>query len=222
MTTLAMRCASILFAVLMVMGLGVRVSAQEATPNSPDAELCDVEIRPIEELRAIIGEPAPEGAGEATSVVQATPEAFVLPEGTPADDATATAIVAAVEELTACYNAGNFLAGFSLLTDDFIRAQVPLSVFDEDFIAVMEGTPVALLEEEQTTILGVRETIVLADGRVAILFDYNSPTPQEEGINGVETDLFIFENVDGAWLLDESVENVEGTHGPDAVATPAA
>jgi len=204
------------------MGLGSRVSAQEATPNSPDPHLCDVEIRPIEELRAIIGEPAPEGAGEATSIVQATPVDFELPTGTPADEATSAAIVSVIHELTACHNAGNFLAGFSLLTDDFIRSQVPLSTFDADFIAVMEGTPVALLEAEQTTVIDVDSVTVLEDGRVAAVFHYNSPTPHEEGIDGVETDLFIFENVDGAWLLDEAVENIEGTHGPDSIATPMA
>ncbi len=222
MSRLSTLWGSFTIAAMLALGLGTVGAAQEATPHSPDPELCDVEIRPIEELRAIIGEPAPEGAGEATSIVEATPEAFTLPDGTPADEATSAAIVAAIHELTACYNAGNFLAGFSLLTDDFIRSQVPLSTFDEDFIAVMEGTPVALLEVEQTTVIDVDSILVLEDGRVAAVFHYNSPTPQEEGIDGVETDLFIFENVDGAWLLDESVENIEVTHGPDMMATPAA
>ena len=53
-----------------------------------------------------------------------------------------------------------------------------------------------------------------------MLFDYYSLLPQVEGINGVETDFFIFENVDGQWLLDESIENLEGTFGPESVATP--
>lgn len=209
--------------VLALLALGLRTaSAQDATPISPDPELCVVETRPVEEIMAIIGEPAPEGAGEAVSILQATPEAFALPTGTPADEATIAAIVAAVHQLTACYNAGDFLAGFSLLTDEFIQSQIPLSVFDADFIAVVEGTPVALVEDLQTTVLAVRNVIVLEDGRVAALYDYSSPTPQVEGIEGVETDLFIFENVDGAWLLDETVENVEGTHGPDTMTTPAA
>lgn len=209
--------------VLALLALGLRgASAQEATPNSPDPELCVVETRPVEEIMAVIGEPAPEGAGEATSAVQATPEAFALPVGTPADGATTAEIVAAVHHLTACYNAGDFLAGFSLLTDEFIQSQIPLSVFDADFIAVVEGTPVALVEDIQTTVLAVREVTVLDDGRVSALYDYNSPTPQVEGIDGVETDLFIFENVDGVWLLDETIENVEGTHGSGIMATPAA
>lgn len=209
--------------VLALLALGLRTaSAQDATPISPDAEDCTVETRSIEELRAIIGEPAAEGAGEATSAVQATPEGFSLPVGTPADEATTAEIVAAVHHLTACHNAGDFLAGFSLLTDEFIQSQIPLSVFDADFIAVMEGTPIALVEDVQTTILAVREVTVLDEGRVSALYDYNSPTPQVEGIDGVETDLFIFENVDGVWLLDETIENVEGTHGPGTMATPAA
>lgn len=53
------------------------------------------------------------------------------------------------------------------------------------------------------------------------LFDYHSPSPQPEGIDGVETDLFIFKNVDGQWLLDESIENLEGTYGPDWLTASA-
>jgi len=56
---------------------------------------------------------------------------------------------------------------------------------------------------------------------VTALFDYHSPSPQPEGIDGVETDLFIFKNVDGQWLLDESIENLEGTYGPDWLTASA-
>ena len=216
---------SLAVAALLSLVLATAALAQDATPStdmSPNPELCVVEPRPIEELQAIYGTPHPEGAGEAVSALEATPEAFALPIGTPADEATVAAITAAVEQLTACYNAGHFLAGLSLVTDEFLVIQVGLSLFDEDFVATMTASPVALAEEDQTVLLDVREVLVLEDGRVAALVDYMSPTPQPEGIDGLETDLFIFENVEGVWLLDESIQNVEGTHGPDMMATPAA
>lgn len=55
--------------------------------------------------------------------------------------------------------------------------------------------------------------IVLEDGRVAALLHITSPTLQEEGVNCLETDVYLFKNVDGKWLLDEAIANVEGTQG---------
>lgn len=214
----------------MILGLSLLFTlsavsvAQEATPagDSPDADECTFEARSIEDMRMLHGTPAPEGAGEATSAVEATPADFTLPAGEPADEQTVAEVTAAVRGLAACYNAGDYLAGFGGVTEEFIISQIGLSLFDEDFVAAMEAEPVPLDEEQQTVVLGIREVTVLEDGRVALLFDYSGPSPQLEGINGVETDLFIFENVDGQWLLDASVENLEGIHGPEGIATPAA
>lgn len=198
-------------------------AAQEATPAgvSPDAAECTFEPRSIEDMQALYGTPAPEGAGEATSAVQATPTDFTLPGGEPADDATVEEITAAIHGVVACYNAGDYLAGFGGVTDEFLVSQVGLSLFDEDFVAAMSAEQVPLDEDMQTVVLGVREVTVLEDGRVAVLFDDHSPSPQPEGIDGVETDLFIFKNVDGQWLLDESIENLEGTYGPDWLTASA-
>jgi hypothetical protein len=214
---------SFVLCLLFALTAGTAV-AQVATPvgHSPDPEECTLEPRTIEDMQALYGTPAPEGAGEATSMAQVAPADFTLPTGEPADEATVAEITDAIHVLSACYNAGDYLAGFGGVTDEFLVSQVGRSLFDEDFIASMEAEPVPLPEEQQTVVLDVREVIVLEDGRVAALFDYYGPSPQLEGINGVETDLFIFENVDGMWLLDESVEHLEGMHGPEWIATPAA
>jgi hypothetical protein len=225
MRGLAVRLLPLLFALVLSLVALNQGAAQDATPAdmSPDPEECTLEARGIEELQAIYGEPAPEGAGEATSAVEATPAAFVLPEGSPADDATTEAIVAAIRLNVACYNAGDYLASFSGVTDEFLVTQVGTSLFDEDFVAAMEASPVPLAEEQQTELLSVRTVVVLEDGRAAALVDYSGHFPTEsEGINGVETDLWIFENVEGVWLLDEVVANIEGTHGPEDMATPEA
>ena len=209
-------------AALLALTLGSSSLAQEATPtpHSPDPEECTLEPRTVEELQELHGTPAPEGAGEATSIVQATPEEFTWPRGEPADPETEAEIVEAVHQLTACHNAGHYLAGFGGVTDEFIISQVGHSLFDEDFVAAMSATPVPLAEEHQTIVIDVEEVRVLEDGRVGALYHYHGPTPQPEGIEGIESDLFIFENVDGQWLLDESIQNVEGTHGPEGIATP--
>lgn len=214
----------VVFALLSAVSMGSAITAQEATPagDSPDPEECVFEPRTVAEVQAIYGTPAPEGAGEATSAVEATPASFEMPEGEPADVETIAEITTVVRGVAACYNAGDYLAGFGGVTEDFLRTQVGLALFDEDFVSAMNAEPEPLPEEDQTVVLGVREVTVLEDGRVAALFDYIGPSPQLEGIDGVETDLFIFEEVDGQWLLDESIQNVEATHGPEGVATPDA
>lgn len=226
MRGLAIRLLPLLLSLVLSMLALNQGAAQDATPAdlSPNPEECTLEPRTIAELQAIYGTPAPEGSGEATSMVQAEPEAFVMPEGELADEATTAAIVEAIRVNVACYNAGDYLASFTGVTDEFLVTQVGTSLFDEDFVAAMEASPVELAEEHQTELLSVREVIVLEDGRVAALVDYAGHFPVDtEGINGIETDLWIFENVDGAWRLDEVTENLEGTeHGPDDLATPAA
>ncbi|MEA2595142.1 MAG: hypothetical protein QOF01_1611 [Thermomicrobiales bacterium] len=212
-----------LFATLTVARTAAAQDATPAVDMSPNADECTIEPRRLEELQALVGTPFPEGAGEATSFArQATQIANELPEGTAADEATVQAITAAVRRQMACFNAGNYLGGFAGTTDEFIISQVGFALFDEDLIAAMTGTPVPLPEEQQTTLIGVREVRALPDGRVAALVDYTSPIPPAEGINGVETDLWVFEQVEGEWLLDEVTDNLEGQHGPSGVATPTA
>jgi len=196
------------------------VSAQDATPTadlSPNPEECTVERRTVEELQAIYGDPAAEGAGEATSLaMNATPGVTELPVGTPADEATVEAVTTVIRQQFACFNAGDYLAGFTNVTDDFLISQVGLSLFDEDFVATLESEPTPLAEEDQTQLLDVRDVVVYEDGRVGALVDYRAGTGPEEGIEGFETDLWIFENVDGAWRLDEVFQNLEGLFGPES------
>jgi hypothetical protein len=106
------------------------------------------------------------------------------------------------------------------VTEEMIVSSVGESVYDEDLIAALEASPVALPEGEQVDLIGVRNVIVLEDGRVGALIDYEAHSGQTEGINGKETDFFIFKQVDGVWLLDDVYQNMEGLYGPDA--TPAA
>jgi hypothetical protein len=208
-------------AVLMICFSGTgAISAQESSPVpdlSPNPDECTREPRTVEELQAIYGEPVEEGAGEATSLaMHATPAIESLPVGTPADEATVEAVTLEIREQFACFNAGDHLRGFAGVTDEFLISQVGLALFDEDFVAMLESEPVALPEEEQTQFLDARDIVVYEDGRVGALVDYRSGTGPEEGIDGFETDLWIFENVDGAWLLDEVHQNLEGLFGPES------
>jgi hypothetical protein len=211
-----------LLAFLALSGRGA--VAQDATPVaaiSTSPEFCTLEPRTLEEVQEIAGEPAPEGEGERIALeIEATPQVDQLPEGEEADAETVAGIRETIIQLFACYNAGHYLAGFAGVTDHFLETQVGVALFDEDFVAAMTAEPVALPEDQHTQLLDIRRVVVMEDGRVAALVDYRSFTPQPEGIDGLETDLFIFLEVDGRWLLDESHENLERIFGPEGIATP--
>jgi hypothetical protein len=214
--------AAALTGFLVVGGLSA-ATAQDATPSaglSTDASLCTIEPTTVEALQAAYGTPAPAGAGEANSLAESgTPEVDVLPTGTPADEATVAEVTEAIQRQFACNNAGNLLASLAGISQHFISTELGNAVFDEDLVAALEASPVPVPADQQVQLLSIRDVTVYEDGRVGALIDYTIPN-NPEGINGLETDLFIFVNQDGVWLLDDSFENLEGTYGPDA--TPAA
>ena len=78
----------------------------------------------------------------------------------------------------------------------------------------------ALPEDQQTQLFDTREFTRYPDGRVGVLVYYKTPAPQQTGTDGPEIDLWIFEEVDGRWLLDESIDDLEDELGD--MATPAA
>lgn len=164
------------------------------------------ETRMIEVLQVICRSPALECSGEATSIVQVTAEAVTLPEGRIAEDAVIAEITTAVRGLAACNAAGDYLAGLGGTTDDFVVSQVGRALF----------------AEHHTMVLGVREVTVHDVGQLSAPIDYYSFTPQVEGIDVMGTHLYIFENVEGQWLLDESIENLECTLGLEDIAMTSA
>jgi hypothetical protein len=208
--------------------MGAIAVAQTASPtvDSPNPEECTTEPLAIEELLVVVGSPPPAGAGEENSAGRAaSPVPFTLPEGEPADDATVAGVTATIRILFACMNAGHALRGMSQLTDEFIQQQVGFQVYDEDTLAFLQASPAPRPEEQQVLLFGIREVTVHADGRAGVLVDYHDPAAPPESTVGFETDLWIFEQQpDGAWHLDESIENLEGQHPPDVppVAPPSA
>ncbi len=215
---------AVLLGGMLLMGGGV-AAAQEATPGgvdlSPNPDQCTQTPRTLEEIQAIAGTPAPKGAGEATAAaLNANPQHVDLPTGKPAPKEAIDGIVETIVQNVACYNAGDYLAGFGGVTEAFLQSQVGVALFDQDFIDTITATPQALPEDLQTQLLDTRDFTLYDDGRVGVLVYYKSPTPQPEGIDGLEIDLWIFEKVDGRWLLDESIGDLE--EQLKDVATPAA
>ena len=148
----------------------------------------------------------------------ASPAVFTLPEGEPADVETTAEVVATLRELIACVNSGNFLYIFAFLTDDLFR-EFTMEPISEQEVEFLRATPPALDPDQYGTLVDVREVTVLPDGRVGALMDSIFPG-EEPGV--VQVDYVILEEVDGRWLLDELIEDLEDQYPPAEMSTPAA
>lgn len=195
-----------------VLSMGTMVQAADDDMMSQ----CTHEPRVLEDMLDLFGTVHPEGAGEAASLEAndaAMGETPDLPRGHSADQMTRAAAQESVSVLIACFNAGHLLAGWGGVTDEFLVSQIDSAIFDEDFVAQIEAGPVPLPDDQHTRILDFGDTLVLEDGDVAVVAHYHGPAQPGEGLDGVETDMFILRNVDGDWLLNAVIENLESTHG---------
>jgi hypothetical protein len=195
---------------------GTPVTLPTGLPVTPDPSECTVEPMALEDLIALVGTPSAD-AGTSDAVGAATPEAFALPEGEPADQATVDEITATVRTVLACFNAGNFLAFFALSSENMILADLEEEGLNEETIGFLGATPEVTSEANWTTLVGVREVTMLPDGRVGALIDTIFPDEMPD----VQTDYITFVEEDGTWLLDEIVEDLEGQFPPTS-GTPVA
>ena len=216
-----MRPLSLLLGLLAAVALAGTTFAQGAgdLPVTPDPSECTVEAPTVDELIALSGSTPTAGTPDiGDEDAMASPEAFALPEGEPADEETTAAVVATLRELLACVNSGNFLYIFPFLTEDLIAREFLAEPLTEEEAEFFRATPPALPEEQHGTLVAVREATALPDGRVGALVETIFPEEEE----GVQVDYFIFEEADGRWLIDLIVEDLEGQYPPTGMATPAA
>ncbi len=184
--------------------------AQEASPAAGSGDrVCAAEPRDVEELVAFYFDP--EGTPLATPEATSVDTEAELPPGEPADPQVEDMLNAAVAELNACFEAGQYARAMALMTDDLARQTGPdLSNPDEDtpeeVRALLEsqlaGTPVVDdpgMDEEATMDTGQgRDVRVLEGGRAG-------------GVWTIDGDaaFIVFEEQDGQWLIDEFIDIVE-------------
>jgi len=175
------------------------VSAQDSTASIPGAEDCTVEPRTEEEILAIVASATPvTGDNYDERQARALAEWDGVEIVGPADFETQEAIRDTVWQMFACGNADMPLHSYALVTDDLIanneptveelRGQDPTDeIVDGE---VVERGPIAVVDVIYVQMLsnGKVEAVVVAD------------TPESPG--PFEAYAFIFENVDGRWLLD--------------------
>jgi hypothetical protein len=192
------------------------VAAQDEAPATypvaPDPSECIVRPLALDAVARIVGTPVA-GADAPGPPVSASPAAFAVPPGVPADSATAAEVIATLRQVFACTNGGQVLRVYALFTDAFIReffAQTPLT---PEVTAFLAATPRPLPDEQRRIIRGFGDVQILDDGRAGVLIILDEPDdPRAE-----EPDYAILARVDDRWLVDEIHEDsgkVDGTPTP--------
>jgi hypothetical protein len=180
--------------------------AQDATPAvelvTPDPADCRVEPRTVENLMAFVATPQSGLASPASRA--ATPDAAVVPEGSPADAATVAGVTATARELYACYNANAFLRVFALFTDSYMARSFVAEGITAEAVKLL-GTSIPPQAKDDWMSVGVQDVRVRSDGRIGAFLVSRNPM----GGDTTSTDYYIFVERDGRYLIDAVVLSVE-------------
>jgi hypothetical protein len=186
-------CGALALLAVLSTAARAQMATPAAYPTTPDAADCVVAPKPVEEILTIMATPV---------AATASPAPFVIPEGEPADERTADAVVATLYQVFACANAGYAPRFASLYTDDFLRdffAGVPAS----DLVGFLSAPPQPLPDEQKRVIIRIGEVQRHPDGRAGVPIILDEPDdPRTE-----EPDYVILARVDGRWLVDEIHED---------------
>ncbi|MGE3797703.1 MAG: hypothetical protein AB7G88_07660 [Thermomicrobiales bacterium] len=173
--------------VLSAHGNPVQATASDF-PVTPDPANCQTSAKTLDDMQAVLATPV---AADATPLNR-------LPPGTPVRQPTATAVTAALLELFACVNAGDFLRAYALYSDDYLRQILRGS----NIIAL--ATPEPLASDEWTTILNIADIRELADGRVAATVVLDPALIPVDKIF-----VFVLVEQNGRWLVDDVLDELE-------------
>lgn len=183
-------------------------------PRLITPEECQVGPLPVDEVAATL-----------SSTEAINPVTFQVPLGEPADTQTTDAVVDEVRSVIACLNAGDYLRGAALATDNGARvlfsglaANGPEALNER-----LAAEPTARPEQAYVRLITITDVSVLEDGNVAAFVVINEPTRPPRG---QETLLFTFSQDNDQLLLDNligfTVVPPEALGTPVAGATPAA
>ena len=189
-------------------------SADQQSQRVVTPEECAAEPRPAEEVASILG-----GGEEIESVT------FQVPLGEVVGTDTEDRITETVRGVIACLNAGDYLRGAALTTDNGARVLFGGLAANgpEALQARLTEEPVARPEDRYIRLITITDATVMADGQLAAFVVINEPTRPPRG---QETLLFIFSDEDGELRFDNlvgfSAVPPEALGTPTADATPSA
>lgn len=142
--------------------------ARDATPASGDsrrvsAEFCTIAPRSVDSLQKLVEVRSTDG----TDI--RIPIRFAPGEGEPADVLTIDAVTSVMNQLAACYNAGDLLRIYGLFTDN---ALIP-ALLPEDVAAAAVATPLPITSGSLYVEPTVWDVRVQPDGRVTAMVEFN-------------------------------------------------
>ena len=176
------------------------ISAQEASPVA-GGTTCTVEPRNADELLTLwyAEDGTPIGTWATPMADEAITE-ITLPVGSPADDATTGEVTAVVEQVFACFDAGDFLRAFALFTDNLAGqfGPEPGTSF-EDAQAFVNTAPEPAAPGEESEIVAVSNVVMLEDGRAGAFVI-------ERFAGAVSVSYAILVQDGEQWLVDEVIE----------------
>ncbi len=179
------------------------VRAQEASPTA--TECVGPDLPPGTPTPQMEG--SPEAMGEMPmGTPPAEPEAEASPEpGTPADEATAAAIEATIDNYVACFNSGDPAKYIALETENY-WVNIRGSANPYDAVAGESGAPPLAAE-----LVAVSNPMTYADGRVS------ADVEVILGDHWYVDYTWVFVQDGEYWKLDDEVENAPEPEGDTAV-----
>lgn len=169
------------------------VRPNRPTEGSPSTPAADAAVTPAASLVAV-SEPQRNGGTPGLAWDD-------LPTGPAADAATIAGIEATLAGMDACARPGREEQLAAYYTADFLLR--PWIRWQLRYNGYFGWSPRSIPEANR----GVMETVVLADGRVAVVFRYPGTAVTTEGEFDVEFGwLAVFAEDDGRWLVDELLE----------------
>ena len=199
MTTLiSLLVAALLGMILSPLPVTAQVGSPAAgMPLTPDPAFCTVDPRPLAFFEQLVATPAATSAAAAAPEAAGTPEPFVPPRGEPADAETITAVTAAQLEVVACFNAGDLRRAFALYSEKLISWLMTQEPITSSHLPLFAATPVPSPVDQRHTLLGIREVIIVPDGRVGAFVDFR----YADGVE--ETQYVLYVRQGDRWLVDE-------------------
>ena len=193
------------------------VTAQDEATEDEESQLGPRMITPEECAADPVA--AEELVGVLTSGDEIEPVTFQVPLGEAADFETGQDVVDIVRSVIACLNAGDFLRGAAISTDNGARVLFGgLAANGPDAAQeALAAEPEARPEEAYIRLIAITDVSRLPDGKVAAFVVINEPTRQPRG---QETLLFIFEEEGESLLFDNLIGFT--TVPPEALGTPTA
>ncbi len=180
---------------LLAILLAAPVAGQDLPqlPLAPDPARCTVTPRSLDDVRAVWE--------EVSDAEPSDPEA-IDPDipGAPADEATAAAVTEIMVTSVACTaNGHDGLADAALVTDERLRDDLA-GLSEDAFSAYYTESPDPAEPEEWFMVYALNDIRTLEDGRVAVNAEFIVP-----GF-GYHPVFVLLEQVDGRWLIDDSLE----------------